>query len=75
MDDAFKSFILKKNIRSTDDPLAVSHILSKKYNRRYDHIYYDKKYKVDHVQYPYEDSKKASSDHSAVVGDFILLYT
>ena len=73
LDDAFKSYILENNISATDDTLAISHIVSKKYNRRYDHIYYDTKWKVDCVQYPYENSITATSDHSAVIGDFTLL--
>lgn len=70
--DAFKTHIENTGAVDHLSPLAVSHVISKRFKRRYDHIYCSDKWKIKDVQYPFEDSVEASSDHSAVIGDFFL---
>ena len=47
-------------------------VISKKYNKRYDHIYHSSNWRPNLVTYRYSQSIEASSDHSAVIGDFTL---
>ena len=70
--DAFKIHLKNNNQKTNAEPLAISHIISKKFNRRYDHIYCNSNWQPKIVTYPYNDSIMASSDHSAVIGDFSL---
>jgi len=70
--DAFKVYLETNNQKTNTEPLAISHIISKKFNRRYDHIYCNNNWQPSIVTYPYKDSIMATSDHSAVIGDFSL---
>ncbi len=70
LNDAYKTHRINSGGELDDNPLTTSHIISKKYHRRYDHIYHNNKWKVDAVVYPYNESIDASSDHSAIIGDF-----
>ena len=70
--DTLKTHLINNNIEAKGSPLATSHIVSKKYQRRYDHIYHSSNWRVDSITHPYKDSIKATSDHSAVIGDFYL---
>lgn len=73
LSDAYKRYLNnKEKPGDLPSPLAVSYIVSKQKPRRFDHIYAADKWTVDRVSYPYEASIKASSDHSAVIGEFSL---
>lgn len=72
LNDAYKVHVRNSGIEDNSSPLAVSHVISGRRHRRYDHIYSAAKWIVDEVGYPYEDSIHASSDHSAVIGKFSL---
>ena len=72
MSDAFKTHIRNTDGNARLSPLAVSHVISKRFKRRYDHIYNSDRWTVNDVQYPYEESIEASSDHSAVIGNFSI---
>jgi len=73
LNDAYKTYSTNSGNELDSNPLATSHVVSKKYHRRYDHVYHNNKWKVDSVVYPYGESIDASSDHSAVIGDFYTL--
>jgi len=73
LSDAYKRYLMDKgNSDNLDSPLAISHIASKHQPRRSDHIFAADKWTVDSLSYPYGASIKASSDHSAVIGEFSL---
>jgi hypothetical protein len=72
LNDALKIHIVNTGVVGHLSPLAVSHVISRRFKRRYDHIYCSEKWKIKDIQYPYEESIEASSDHSAVIGDFSL---
>ena len=73
LSDAYKRYLNEKgSTGNLDSPLAVSHVISKQQPRRFDHIYAADKWTVDSFSYPHEASIKASSDHSAVIGEFSL---
>jgi hypothetical protein len=71
LDDAYKVHIEKNKLDISASPLAVSHINGGS-RRRYDYIYCSTDWNVHLVEYPYEESVNASSDHSMVIGDFSL---
>ncbi len=71
--DAYKRYLNDTGkTENLSSPLATSHVISGQSPRRYDHIYASDKWTVDSVAYPYDDSLRASSDHSAVIGAFSL---
>ena len=72
LSDSFKIYLRNSNKNTDAEPLAISHIISKKFNRRYDHIYCSRNWQPNTVIYPYNDSVNATSDHSAVIGDFSI---
>lgn len=58
-------------------PLALSHRTGRRKNhpgtdRRFDSIWVSKHFQVDAVDYLYERSVEAGSDHAAVVVDLVL---
>jgi hypothetical protein len=55
---------------NTPDRPAVSYITGKT-NRRYDMIFNSKQWRVESLQYLYQESLEASSDHALVVGKFV----
>ena len=67
--DVYKSYLINNNLTTQDNPLAISHVISNKNNRRYDHIYCNDNWVTIKVCYPYNNSIKATSDHSSVIGD------
>ena len=69
--DAYKVHINNNNPGIRTNPLAFSHKTGGNL-RRYDFIYCSSDWKVHHVEYPYEESVNASSDHSMVIGEFSL---
>ena len=72
LSDAFKTYIINNKIEVNSNPLATSHVISKKFHKRYDHVYHSTSWQPNAVTYPYGASIEASSDHSAVIGDFTL---
>lgn len=72
LSDAFKTYIINNNIEVISNPLATSHVIAKKIHKRYDHLYHTTSWQPNAVTYPYEASIDATSDHSAVIGDFTL---
>ena len=59
-------------------PLAVSHRTGRRkgyagVDRRFDSIWVSHHFRVEKVEYPYEASCAAGSDHSAVVADLSLM--
>lgn len=73
LNDAYKKYINENGLQADTIPLAVSYVISKKLNKRYDHMYSSKSWMVNNVRYPYQDSIDASSDHSSVIGDFTFI--
>jgi len=69
--DSYKIHIQKSKLRIRTNPLAMSHVTGGSH-RRYDFIYCSKEWDVQHISYPYDESVSASSDHSIVIGDFLL---
>ncbi|MRH41571.1 hypothetical protein GH741_02650 [Aquibacillus halophilus] len=51
-------------------PLTTSHIINKKYHKRYDYIFNSSNFNVKNVQYRLDESLKAGSDHAMVVTDY-----
>jgi len=63
--DSFRSIS-----RSQSIPLTVSHKVNKKFDRRYDFIFINQqKFRITNVEYLYEDSINAGSDHAMVICD------
>jgi hypothetical protein len=63
--DSFRSIS-----RSQSIPLTVSHKVNKKFDRRYDFIFINhQKFRIINVEYLYEDSINAGSDHAMVICD------
>ncbi len=71
MKDAYVSYLLNTNQQVSDNPLTVSY-KTRMSRKRYDYIYHHQKWTPNTVIYPYEESVAATSDHSAVIGDFSL---
>ena len=69
--DSLRTLLKNNGTVSVDTPLAVSY-MAQNIPRRYDHLYHSEKWNVLDVQYPFSKSIEASSDHSAVIGDFGL---
>lgn len=64
----------KVRMERLDGPLALSYDRGKAKSVpcRYDFILVSREFKVHRVDYPYDQSIEAGSDHSAVVADFEL---
>jgi len=73
LSDAYKSYLLNNRLDTNQEPLATSHKVSNRIPKRYDHMYYSNRWKVKIVRYPFDRSIKATSDHSAIIGDFCLI--
>ena len=69
LNDALKVYLKGMRKNTNEEPLAVSHIISKRFKRRYDHIYCSDSWLPNKVVYPYNDSINATTDHSAVIAD------
>jgi len=70
LEDSYVRFLKMKNVHIETNPLTTSHKTGENM-RRYDYILSSKKWSPCYIDYPYESSLIASSDHSIVVGDFI----
>jgi len=63
--DSFRSLSDSQSV-----PLIVSHKVNQKFDRRYDFIFVNhQKFEILNVEYLYEDSIKAGSDHAMVICD------
>lgn len=69
--DSLREHLILKGQTTTSDPLALSHE-TKNSKKRYDFIYNSKNWKILNVEYPYKESLEATSDHSMVIGDYLL---
>jgi len=67
--DSFRTYLLDKGQTTTTNPLTISHKTGSN-GRRYDFIYNSRKWIIKGIKYLYEDSIKATSDHSIVIGDY-----
>jgi len=67
--DSFRTHLINSGITNTLDPLAISHKTGSN-GRRYDFIYNSIKWNINSVEYLYEDSIKATSDHAMVIGNY-----
>ena len=67
--DSFRTHLINNGITNTSNPLAISHKTGPN-GRRYDFIYNSKKWNITSVEYLYQDSIKATSDHSIVIGNY-----
>ncbi|MDA9004247.1 hypothetical protein N9J28_00410 [bacterium] len=72
LSDSYRQYVSFLGDQLDLDPMVTSHIIAKKYRRRYDHIFSSKAWSVLNVKYPYEESIQATSDHSAVIADFLF---
>ncbi|MBK06231.1 MAG: hypothetical protein CL920_37310 [Deltaproteobacteria bacterium] len=68
--DSFKVHLQNIGEGIEGSPLAVSHVVTGRYPRRYDHIFHSPQWEVEAMSYDYESAKKATSDHAVVVADF-----
>jgi endonuclease/exonuclease/phosphatase family metal-dependent hydrolase len=69
--EAFERIVAEQkdcnNLNST--PLAVSHKVSNRIKKRYDHILVSRHWEVIDVQYRFDDGIKFGSDHAVVIAD------
>ena len=70
LQDAYAS-LFDKNSFQKGSPLAVSHIINKKECKRYDFVYIHRKFNIIKCEYLYDESIKASADHSMVIAEII----
>lgn len=57
---------------SRNIPLTTSYRVSKRIDKRYDYIFKAKEWKTKKVEYLFEESLEAGSDHSIIVGEFSI---
>ena len=69
LNDSYVTYLNRKGIVEKANPILVSHRTGPN-ERRYDYIFSSKGWTPEFVSYPYEESIKATSDHSIVIGDF-----
>lgn len=74
--DSYVDYLKSKGEVVTADPLTVSNQTgsagTKHKKKRYDYIMHSPRWHVTSCEYPYDESIKATSDHSAVIADFEL---
>jgi hypothetical protein len=70
LDDSYVTFLKTQHMHINTNPLTVSHKTGNK-TRRYDYLLCSSKWRPNYVDYPYDRSILASSDHSIIIGDFI----
>ena len=73
LQDSLEEQMLENCCSSCDNPLAVSHVTGKGKKqtfRRYDYLLKSRRWRTVDIEYAYEDSILASSDHAAVIGRF-----
>ena len=69
--DSLREFLIKRGQTVTSNPLVISHE-TRNNQRRYDFIYNSIRWTPLNIEYPYQESLNASSDHSMVIGDYEL---
>jgi len=76
LSDTYVAYLRSRGEIVTRDPLAVSYKTGtpkkKQIEKRYDYIMHSRRWRVTNCEYPYDESIKATSDHSAVIADFEL---
>jgi endonuclease/exonuclease/phosphatase family metal-dependent hydrolase len=76
LSDSYVEYLKSKGETVTRDPLAVSYKTGtpkkKQVEMRYDYVMQSRRWRVTNCEYPYDESIKATSDHSAVIADFEL---
>ncbi len=74
--DKYKLLFIAKEQDACEDlqstPLAVSHMVGGKINKRYDYILMSPHWEVLDVDYRYEETIKHVGDHALVVADLRL---
>lgn len=67
--DAFRTHIEENNMETAPEPLTISHI-NRGYPKRFDYIFHSPAWKVHSLEYLFESSRTAGSDHAMVKGVF-----
>jgi len=74
--DSYVAYLRSRGEVVTRDPLAVSYKTGtpkkKQIEKRYDYVMQSLRWRVTNCEYPYDESIKATSDHSAVIADYEL---
>lgn len=74
--DSYVAYLRSRGEVVTRDPLAVSYKTGtpkkKQVEKRYDYVMQSLRWRVTNCEYPYDESIKATSDHSAVIADYEL---
>jgi len=65
LSDSLRSYYDDNGILNLNEPMMKSHK-----TKRFDYIFHSNKWAVESIEYPMEESLKASSDHSMVIGVF-----
>lgn len=63
--DSYASMYDTNNYKEKE-PLVISHIINKRFNKRYDFVFLNEKYKLVNCEYKLEESLNATSDHSLI---------
>lgn len=71
LSDSLRSLYTSTGFVNEEEPLVISHI-NRGYKKRFDYIFHSPKWKVEEVEYLYQESIAASSDHAMVKGIFSL---
>lgn len=75
LSDSYVEYLRSKREVVVQDPLTVSYKTGtpkkKQVEKRYDYIMHSRRWRITNCEYPYEESIAASSDHSAVIADFV----
>lgn len=71
LSDSLVVSLTNKGGHEDRNPLRVSH-RTRNIPRRYDHILHSDRWGVESVEYDYDGAIAASSDHAAVIADFLL---
>lgn len=69
LNDSYVTYLTRKGHVVKANPIIVSHKTGSN-ERRYDYIFSSDRWTPEFVSYQYEESIKATSDHSIVIGDF-----
>lgn len=70
LNDSFVDYLKKKGRAEDKNPLAISY-KTQGNPRRYDHILNAQGWETENLEYQYQEALAASSDHAAVLGDFV----
>jgi len=76
LSDSYVEYLRSHGEDVTRDPLTVSYKTGtpkkKQVEKRYDYVMQSRRWLVTNCEYPYDESIKATSDHSAVIADYEL---